>query len=125
MDALPAWAGYAITGGFGLILTLVGVVYGIISREQERHRAQLELKASHDQLKETKASFQIALDRQHTDYQERLKAVEQRQEREIELLNERMTEIKQTMSEMRKEQSSGTESILRHLQSLALSVRNG
>ena len=126
---------YGLTTGVGVLGVLVGVIWKFIRDEQDRNRQELALKASSEALKESRAAseaslrearvdFKAQLERLHRDYQDRMHLLEQRQEREIELLNDRMNEIKTTISEMRKEQSNGTASILQHLQSITVAMRH-
>lgn len=111
-------AGLAATVIFGLI----AVLWGVVKNESKANADALATKASADALREAKQDFTIRLDKQQSDYQQRLQEVSQRQDKEIDWLKEEMDKISNNIDEMRKEISQGNSAMLGKLHEVALAV---
>lgn len=112
----------AIGAAWAVILGLIGVVWSMVRTEAKNNAAALDMKASHESLKETKTDFLSHLERHRTEIHQRLQEVSQRQDREIDWLKEEMDKISSNIAEMRRENTQANTTILQRLQDLALAV---
>lgn len=105
-----------------VILGLIAAVWSMVRTEASKNADALEMKASHEALKDAKSDFMMRLDKQHTEFQQRLREVSERQDREIDWLKDEMDKISSNIAEMRRENTQANTAILARLQELALAV---
>lgn len=111
-----------IGAAWAVIVGLIGVVWNMVRTEAKNNAAALDMKASHESLKETKTDFLSYLERHRTEIHQRLQEVSQRQDREIDWLKEEMDKISSNLAEMRRENTQANTTILQRLQDLAMAV---
>ena len=132
---------YLISVAGALILT----IWGMLRHESRKTEEALEKKASIealneakkmavDALNEAKANhlvamrdvkdhFQRIIDRNHEDYQARVRDLNERQDREINWLKDELSTLGENLQQMRQEQSAATTQQLAHNAAIMQSIQ--
>ena len=105
-----------------IVLGLIGVIWNMVRTEAKSNAEALNQKASADALKEAKSDLMLRLEKQHAEFQQRLREVSERQDREIDWLKDEMDKISNNLAEMRRENTQANAAILQRLQDLAMAV---
>jgi superoxide dismutase len=119
---VPAIVIYALTTAISVIGVLLLLMYNKHQTELLKNQAdairvtdELAKKASSDALKEARDHFNGTIAKHHSDYQERLRELAMKQDREIDWLKEEMDKISANLNEMRKEAMAANNAIMARL----------
>jgi hypothetical protein len=113
---------------------LLTIIWGMIRQEAKKTSEALEKKATTISVDEVKANnvialrdvkehFQRIIDRNHSDYQERIRELNERQDREVDWLKEEIGKLGDNLQHMRQEQVLANQDIMRNIQQLATNLR--
>ncbi len=105
--------------------TLLMVIWLLMRQEAKRNEDALDKKASIAALDEAKANHRNELRELREYFQEQIRELNRRQDREIDWLKEEMGRIGTSLSEMRSEQSNANAIITQNIQQLSLIIQGG
>lgn len=120
----------------GVAGTLLVIIWQMIRQESSKHQSEIEKRATVEalnqakldhasSLKEVRDHFTQIIERNHEDYQQRIKEVHARQDRDSAWLREEMNKHGMTLRDMRSEQLAANSQISQHIQQLSLIVQRG
>lgn len=118
----------------GFSLSLLTIIWGIIRQEAKKTEDALDKKATTVSVDEVKSNhtiairdikehFQRIIDRNHSDYQERIRELNERQDREVDWLKEEIGKLGDNLQHMRQEQVLANQDIMRNIQQIATNLR--
>ena len=112
---------------FGLSIagSLLLIIWGMMRQEAKRTDEALDKKASSAALDEAKATHRVEINQLRDFFQERIRELNQRQDREIDWLKEEMGRIASSLSEMRQEQIAANAQITQNIQQLTITLQRG
>lgn len=120
---------------------LIGVIWLMLRQEARKVEQALDKKApaadlaeakTHNTqaLKDIKEHFQRLIDQQRSDYQDRIRELNERQDREVDWLKDELSKLGDNLQHMRSEQSSAAAqqaaanaAIMQNIQGLSLLMR--
>lgn len=109
----------------GIAGALLTIIWTMVRQESKKTEEALDKKASSAALDEAKANHRNEMKELRDYFQERIRELNQRQDREIDWLKEETSEIKNSLSEMRQEQIAANAALSQHLQQLSIAVQRG
>ncbi len=114
---------YWLTTALGVIGVLIIGIYNIMQSHAKHNTLALEKKASLESLAKAEADFKSALERQYTQFQERVQELSNKQDREIDWLKDELQRFNEALADMRRENNQGQSQIMAQLSNLQLALR--
>lgn len=109
----------------GIAGALLAIIWGMVRQETKRTDIALDTKASAAALEEAKAHHRLEMRELRDFFQERIRELNQRQDREIDWIKEEVSRVNQNLGEMRSEQNAANARITENIQQLSLSIQRG
>jgi len=106
-----------------LIGILLALIFALIGQIHSKMNSSLEAKASNEALKEAKEQFRKEFERINFEYNERVKELVARQDREIDSLRGEIIRVTDSVDALRRDVMQGNNTVLERLQEVALQLR--